>query len=821
MKLSAFLKNWTSVKLADKKTLSIEMSSRQSIGLSVEPQSAVSPRNYRHPIAKACYLLSFAVGTIGTYFTLRSQTTDDTDMPSRVLYSLTLMSAGLLLEVARVAASDESTEPASHSKVPDTQESVEMDTLITEEKEDKTDITLTLDLKQTVNQPLSPRPSSPSSGADLPFSPAESTPVTKNDRANTITKPFTGLNSPPPTKFWQWFPIGLNALSVTWFGQTFSLFVRNAIVESSSSHLLPYTTLVGLATGYLFHVCLKPWRLWGLRDWIVNNRNTFTGMECVIFFFLPPVIGQDLSLYYYTISAFWSGFNLNDGIGFIINKLITKKLPLKITDEIFIDREVQLHIPYSYWRNGFPITATGGVLITGAILLLQLVTDDNTGLRNIFAILFSAIGCYLLTYPLGVILGRKIPPRYYNDMLELCTYLLVPLASPNLSILHLLAMTGAGVCGGIAHDIFEGRYQKKLTMMHRQLEEIEKQLVTFPVLVEQLLKLPLPKDWFLVDTQKKNIKYMLIARSTYPVVFICALATQLLWKNPSVTIGAVMSLLLLPVMTSFVLPKYAPSIYKIHQLSWLPHFLYSDSFSAIYMVKVMMFVNLQYIYGVHGNFLLSQKTTSPDTIFSMNFSYLLYAIFSMKAGYILSQGGYIPYFPSHQEIKKLMLLTQPEKIKLHLKNVSDYKNQPIALNYHLLQFMKHNLKFTTEHKIDTTNNTEQKERKTNLENPCPHPLSQLNLFSVVHHLPTHANHNNEIRSLPLATVHCEDCAQEVIQINSEWDQRSQRYIKTRFDVSLYSRSADAIIRGNALARQFTFGLPAGLGLAEGVKSFSI
>ena len=59
---------------------------------------------------------------------------------------------------------------------------------------------------------------------------------------------------------WRLFTTGMDLFSVTWFGQAFSLFVRNAIVESSSSHLLPYTTLIGLMTGHLFHVCIKPWR---------------------------------------------------------------------------------------------------------------------------------------------------------------------------------------------------------------------------------------------------------------------------------------------------------------------------------------------------------------------------------------------------------------------------------------------------------------------------------------------------------------------------------------------------------------------------------
>ena len=561
-----------------------------------------------------------------------------------------------------------------------------------------------------------------------------------------------------------------------------------------------------------------------LCDWIIVNRNTLAGTETIIFFFLSPVISQDLSLYYYTISAFWSGFNLNDGTFFITKKVFEKKLPIKIkvTDEVFIDQEIQLDTPPFFWRTGVPITAIGGIFLTVSILLLRFIPDDSTGFRNIFATIISAIGCYLLTYPLGIQLGRKIPPHYYNNTLELCTYLLIPLAAPDLSILHLFAMMGAGICGGIAHDIFDGRRQKRLAIMRKRLEEIEKLAATFPVLVEQLLKLPLPEDWLLVNTKKKNIKYILIARSTSLIVLVCALAMQSLWKNPSITVGAVMSLLLMTVISYFIVPKYKPSVYKIQKISWLSSSFYSDSFSLVYMVKVIMFINLQNVYDAQGNFLVLQKTKSSDVTFSINFGYVMYIIVAMKAVCKLYHGGYIPYFPSDQEIKKLLFLVQPEQITPYCRNVMDCKNQPIGLNYHLLQFMKHNLRLTTDHKIDSTIHSEPIERERNIENPCPHPLQGLNLFSIFNPVPVDiVNQKNNVYSFPLATVRCQDCSQDIMQLNSEFDERSQQYTKTCFDYSLYSSSGDAIIRGNAIARQFTFGLPSGLSLTEGVKSFSI
>ena len=85
------------------------------------------------------------------------------------------------------------------------------------------------------------------------------------------------------------------------------------------------------------------------------------------------------------------------------------------------------------------------------------------------------------------------------------------------------------------------------------------------------------------------------------------------------------------------------------------------------MIKVMAFITVQNTYDSHGNFLLSQKTKSPITIFSINFAYILYFFSVIKGGYKFKQGGYVPYFPSDQEIKKLMLLTDPEDISNILK----------------------------------------------------------------------------------------------------------------------------------------------------------
>ncbi len=829
MKLPVFLKHGIGSKPGDEKNFSLEMSSGHSEEQSSVPRSSTPSRSYRQPIAKVCYLLSFAVGAIGTYFAVRSQTSNDTEMPNRVLYSFTLMSAGILLEVAREAILDNP--PASTTSSPqamdslslDTQEAQEHDTLIEEEKkqEEKTDSALALDLVQQDSTSLSvSSPRSPSQ-TDLSTLPEDCMMSAKTETSEiATTKQPAVADAAKPTGAWRLFSTSMNLLSVTWFGQAFSLFVRNAIVESSSSHLLPYTTLIGLATGHLFHACIKPWRLGGVRDWIIANRNFFAAIEMQVFLGLPQMVGKDFSLYYYTVSAFWSGFNFNDGTSFIIKKFFNKKLQANEIEDVLIDREIQLEVSAYNWRSGLTTMISGGTFTTASILLLQYIADDQTGFRNIFAKFLSAIGCYLLTYPLGVKLGQKIPARYHHNTLEVCTYLLIPLASPDLSILHLIAMTGAGICGGVAHYIMDTRYKKRLAAMRERIKEIEVFMKKSPVFTKQLLDLPLPEDWLLINTRKRNQKLKRPARLIYVIFGITALATQSLWKKYSITIGLIISYLLLPIINDLALPKYYPSIYKDQEIFSVLKFFYLESFSYLYVGKILAFLGVQGIYDSNGNFLLLQSIISPGAILSINLEYLAFLMASIKAGKKF-YGGYIPYFPSKQEIAQLAFITELEKMKPFFKDVADYKSHVISLNYHLLQFMKENMRSTIHDKADTLNNSESADLKTIDINPCLHPLKALSLFSIPNRLPANTDNKMVQISIPLASVQCRHCSQDIMQINSDFNQRSQKYTESRFDISFITSATDAVIRGNALARQFTFGLPAGLSLAEGVKSFSI
>lgn len=80
---------------------------------------------------------------------------------------------------------------------------------------------------------------------------------------------------------------------------------------------------------------------------------------------------------------------------------------------------------------------------------------------------------------------------------------------------------------------------------------------------------------------------------------------------------------------------------------------------------------------------------------------------------------------------------------------------------------------------------------------------------------------NRLASFPLAMLHCQECKEDVRSVHTDFSPGDQRYTEDRFDVSFESRTADATIRGNALALQFQFGLPAGLSLTEDVSRFSI
>ncbi len=595
------------------------------------------------------------------------------------------------------------------------------------------------------------------------------------------------------------------------------MFVRNAIHESSHSVLLPYTTLIGIATGQLCHIALKPWRLRGFRDWLFANRNLLVGHEVIAFIFLPPVIGRDLSVYYFSLSAFWSGFNFNEGTFFITKKLFEADSKITTTDESTTNPDHHIEALAVHRRMNLLTAAAGGLLTGTAITLLQLAPNDSNGFRNIFSEFLGAVGCYLLTYPLGNYLGHKIPSRYHDPVLEVCTYLLIPLASPDLSILHFLAMTGGGVCGGICHYIIQRRHQKILTVMRSRLTDIKKLMTAFPTLTQQLLALPLPEDQLLLGLRNKNLKIRIASRLTQLFLLLATVATQSLWKDYPINISLAVGAVLLPIIVDWVLPKYSPSIYDSHEISPLSRFFYLDSFSQTYITKVIVFICLQNSYDAQGHFLILQKNRPASVIFSANLQCLMFWFFSIKIGYKKFHGGYAPYFPSDREIMKLALIAQPEQPHPHQDNLIITPLKPsIILNYHLLQFMKKNMPRNTENTENHLISQEPLEHKS--DEPCRHPLEHLSLFAIPRHSATQVK---ELSVIPLADVRCLNCQKDFMQINTEFSERSRKFMERCFDITLETTFGNAVVRGNAIAHQFAFGLPPGLSLTTGVKSFTL
>ena len=106
---------------------------------------------------------------------------------------------------------------------------------------------------------------------------------------------------------------------------------------------------------------------------------------------------------------------------------------------------------------------------------------------------------------------------------------------------------------------------------------------------------------------------------------------------------------------------------------------------------------------------------------------------------------------------------------------------------------------------------------SNDANVCLHPLQRLSLFAIPYNSPV----ANRLSSFPLATLHCQECKEDVRSVHTDFSPDDQRYTDECFDVSFEMRAADATLRGNALALQFQFGLPTGLSLTEDVSRFSI
>ena len=784
-----------------------------------QSKSQAKPVSVR--VTRTLYFLSLIVGIIGTYFTIRSETSNNDSMSDRVWDAFALAIAGMLMEMARssesrvfspaptetasdpdeipeleLATEEKAEEQKQHSLIPAAQEPIQEET----NSEIKVSAAKQNDHPEELKSPAVEMAHLHSTSRDTPEDNHFSAPVMRRATQSIIN---------PPRHWRDW---SVDILPTAWFGQAFYLWVRNILQESAVSSLLPYSTLIGIAAGQLFHVSIKPWRLWGLRDWIEKNSNTLTFPEFMAFFMLPEVIGIDLSVYYYSVSAFWSGYNFNMLVSLVTDKIFKKHIQNVRVDEIEVPQEDKVSHPISF-RHRDPYLCLGGCVITAtSILLLQKVPEDQAGFRNIFAQLLAAIGCYGISYPFGVYLGHKISSQYYETTLSACIYLLIPLASPDLSILHYLGMMGAGLCGGISHYIITHQYKTHIRAMEYQLQKIQSLVATSSTLFQQLIQLPLPPDWLLLASRKQQLKVRWVGRFLLLSLIVSALATESLWKNYPITLLIVVQAIVTPLIMIWIAPKYIPSIYSIQPLLSLSHFFYVDSFTTGYMVKSIAFIALQNIYNSSDQLSFLHAITTSKVIFTVNLLNALVAFYNVKTPPKKYYGEYRPYVPPSSEILRLQAFVEAVK-----SNQGMMVNQPLfTLNYHLLQFLKENIP----------------RAKTGLENAvisnhdedksiCQHALGRFGLLAVPRQPVAETPPDNPLLPQPLATLQCLECKKDLMSVQVGINPADKRYNEQRFLFSFDGSVAHAILRGNAVAQQFQFGLPAGLSLIPDANHFSI
>ena len=791
----------------------IELKDQQLRPVVMDLKPQVPTRSIQRGIGKIFYVFSGIIGVLGTYLTLRSLNSDDTDMSDNVAYALLLMLAGALWESAKVSHSleedkasdlEEIKEECKQSLVTPETKCLDDEIKASQIEPDNTPLPLIIELKETVEDDRK---------------------STSHAKINAIPRSFS--------RYQRLLRIGHDLVPATWFTQAFFLFIRNAIQESVGSYLFPYTTVIGLVSGYLFRLSIRPWHLGGLSNWIERDQKALTFVEIILLMDLPyfPFPAKTNILFYATTAAFWTGYSLNDLTSMITNKIFGTKINHKDAKKLTPEEPFALS---TQRRTDLLICVSGGGLISSSIILLKFMAEDASGWRNTLAQLLGAAGCYTITYPLGVFLGRQIPRRYHSGILALSTYLLVPFAAPELSIMHYLMMMGGGLCGGICHQIIHTRYQNKYTDMQLRLAEIRQSVIHFPAILRQLLDLPLPPDQLLLNKRRQHIIAKLLINLTLLIIPILHLTTGSLWKHYSTNIvafiGAISSLIainwLLP------LPKWN-SIYNINKPPRFLRFLYLDSFTLVFAYRITGFLFNKTLFNASNQYRGFDGLNSAD-IFCVTMGHIIPYLFLIKAAYKRAFGGLSPYVPSSEDIVKLTILVKSEQLMQQIKSTTN-TIQLLELNYHLLQFMKKNSQAIFEDEMKSLASTMSdgqvthcKEQKANMSDPlnrplaCLHPLSRLRFFSIPQNSLSGEpkNRNEVLSSLPLADLKCQDCQQKFFSIRTGFSKKDREFTDKRFDISFELRAADASIRGFGVAHQFQFTLPETLNLVKGVKNFS-
>jgi hypothetical protein len=643
------------------------------------------------------YGLSLIVGLLGTGLTLALEVRESKDsqdsshLPDRALYCFILFIAGLLFQAARLSSQPSTSVPpaeklrpsrvnqeaspddaeekslrassplsSSHSMAPPPMELQSMPV-----KEEKTPEILPVDEdKQVEKEEIEPTPRS--SSAVLPSDQL----LARSHWLSCVT-------------------FMRDLMPATWLAQSLMLFMQNALEESATSQLLPYTALTGLASGYLLRISLNPWRLYGIRRWIENHRNELIIPEIVVHSILlaRQTIKTDF-LFTVITASFWTGYNVEELFTLITTKLLRQSS--SVNKSTLHEQSVVTQITLTNWLTAV-LTSLIGTALTGlSLLVLQQSADsvDQTALRNSGALWMVSIGNYALTYPLGIYLGRYLPRRYHNRALMAATYLLVPFASPDLTIPHYLLLGGAGLCGGVAHFIIKDYYLHQLVEMQQCKQLTDALLRDAQSFLQLLTQLSLPDDLLLQQTQQKRKKMTLVIKISLIAVMLSLLYTLLdsiINHRPgqriSVELINFLSVIFIYLSSFYLLPQRTPSIYTSTPLPWLQQFFYRNSFSLIFLLKISLILHNK------TKLLNAMSNTSPFNALLFN-TMLIDPILSFATIKILSKKicGYQPYVPLSGDIQQLADALKPEVLEQRRQS----GETRLSCSYHLLKFMQEN-----------------------------------------------------------------------------------------------------------------------------------
>ena len=768
------------------------------------------------------YCLSLIIGFVATGLTLSSDARDENNVPNRAIYAFIFFIAAMLFDAGRIARAAAA---AALDDVPDLEPADSPD----EEKEN-TEEEAKLEF-QELKELDHAKSASVIEMKELKSNFREEKSVDNDSISRTSSQATRISLSRPPTYLQRAIATGRELMPTVWAAQAFSLFMQNAIEEPIVNGLMPYTTLTGLAAGYVFHVSIKPWPLWGIRNWIFNNRNIFTAPELFFTFNLSSLLNNSVCLVFsVTTAAFWSGYNFYEFSTGVFEKLFSRKLKSEsFQSESLLEAKSWNALPSIC--SSIVMVTSGACLMAASIILLLRVSPDSGGVLNFSAQWLESIGGYLLTYPLGIYLGYVIIAKgLQKSMLTICTYLLVPFAAPGLTILHYFLSAGAGLCGGVAHSVINHRYTQQLAVMQRYRQEIDALIQMSPEFFMAVHRLAMPMDILLHIERKKHTKMKIFINL---FLTIAILIYGFLEINSTTSGKILLSFLVFCIINSMLsfnywIPRHMPSIYHLQPLSNRLRFFYLNSFSLSFLTKVYILI----YYSIWRPFWYKHDFSDPQNqSFNSANSYGLIAllfvnIFTVKVAHKRFFGGYIPYVPRIQQINQLKVLQNPEKLKDHLTA----GNQTIRLSYHLFKFMQENYQNSTRVVPTSDNGVNSqppepaflREAKGDGSQHCRHPWSpRLQWQAVPVVQPFSAPDPQGLPSTAIATLHCGDCKENILTCELGFDEEDRAYTRQRFDIIFELRVADAAVRGSTVASQFAMGLPQGLSLSKGVTSFTL